>query len=140
MRPERALALVVRLVVGGIFLYAGLVKLRDPVAFAGSISAYRILPYFANFVLAAVLPWLEIICGALLVAGMRFRGATAVLLLLNFLFIGALVSVLVRGLDIDCGCFRQGGGATSPWVALGRDILLMGALLLVFRSAPKPDR
>lgn len=140
VRTKRILAVVARIIVGGIFLYAGVVKLRDPVAFAGSIAAYRILPYFANYVVAAVLPWLEILCGALLVTGVRFKGATVLLFLLNLIFMGALASALVRGLDIDCGCFRQGGGETSPWVALGRDTLILGALIVVFRSTPKPDK
>ena len=138
MDGRRLAAVAVRLAVGGIFLYAGILKARDPVGFAGSIAAYRILPYFGDYLVAAVLPWLEIVCGALLVAGVRYRGATLLLTLLDLVFMGALASVIVRGLDIDCGCFRQGGGATSPWVALGRDVVLFAALLFVLKGASVP--
>jgi putative oxidoreductase len=49
-------------------------------------------------------------------------------------FLGALTSVIIRGLNIDCGCFRQGGEATSPWVALARDIGIFGALVYLIRG------
>ncbi|HLO25457.1 MAG TPA: MauE/DoxX family redox-associated membrane protein, partial [Geobacteraceae bacterium] len=54
--------IVIRLVLGGVFLYAGFTKIADPAAFAGDIAAYRVLPYFGNYLAAAILPWLEAIC------------------------------------------------------------------------------
>lgn len=119
------LTLLLRLALGGIFLYAGVTKIVDPPAFAGSIAAYRLLPYFGNYLLAATLPWLELLCGLLLIVGHRVRVAAAILLLLNLLFMAAIASTIARGLDIDCGCFRQGGGKTSAWTALWRDLLLV---------------
>jgi putative oxidoreductase len=126
--------LLARLVLGGVFLYAGFVKIADPAAFAGEIAAYRLLPYFGNYLSAAVLPWLEVICGVLLIVGYRTRAAAAVILLLTTLFMAALASTIVRGLDIDCGCFRHGGDKTSAWTALGRDTLLFVAGLFVVRA------
>ncbi len=129
--------LVVRLVLGGVFLYAGVVKIADPAAFAGNIAAYRLLPYFGNYLAAAVLPWLEAICGTLLIVGYRTRGAAAVTLVLTSLFMAALASAVARGLDIDCGCFRPGGEKTSAWTALGRDALIFVAALLVLTTKRK---
>ena len=123
--------LAARLVLGGLFLYAGFVKIADPAAFAGEIAAYRLLPYFGNYLAAAVLPWLELICGVLLVVGYRSMAAAAVILFLTTLFMAALASTIVRGLDIDCGCFRHGGEKTSAWTALGRDALLFVTGLIV---------
>lgn len=135
-RRQTALVLV-RLVLGGVFLYAGFVKIADPSAFAGSIAAYRLLPYFGNYLAAAVIPWLEAVSGVLLIAGWRPRGAAALLSLLTLLFMAALASTLVRGLDIDCGCFRPGGEKTSAWTPLVRDALLLGAALAVLRGAKR---
>lgn len=123
--------IVIRLVLGGVFLYAGFTKIADPTAFAGDIAAYRVLPYFGNYLAATILPWLEAICGVLLVVGYRARGAAAVILVLTSVFMAALASTIVRGLDIDCGCFRHGGEKTSAWTALVRDTLLLGAALTV---------
>jgi len=135
---RRATALLlIRLVLGGVFLYAGCVKLADPVAFAGNIAAYRILPYFGNYLAAAVIPWLEIVCGLLLIVGWRTKAAASLIALLTLVFMAALASTLVRGLDIDCGCFRQGGEKTSAWTALGRDSILLGLALFALRGTGK---
>ncbi len=123
---RESLILLIRLALGGVFLYAGIIKIADPVAVAGSVASYRILPYFGNYLAAAVIPWLEAICGLLLVTGWRVRVATAIVLILDLVFIAVLFSALVRGLDIDCGCFRQGGEKSSAWIALFRDCLFPG--------------
>lgn len=125
------LNLAARLILGGVFLYAGFVKISEPTGFAGSIAAYRLLPYFGNYLAAAVLPWLEALCGLLLIAGYRTRAAASLVLLLTLVFMAALVSTLVRGLDIDCGCFSHGGGKTSARVAMGRDAILLVMALVV---------
>src|SRR5690242_10825222 len=116
MKVREYLPLAVRLALGGVFVYAGVLKIADPVAFAGSIAAYKIVPYFASYLAAAILPWVEVISGALLIAGVRVRSGALVIALLNVVFMLALGSAIARGLDIDCGCFRQGGAKTSPWL------------------------
>jgi putative oxidoreductase len=121
----RYLPPLMRIALGGIFIYAALLKIADPVAFAGSVAAYRILPYFASYLAAATLPFLELICGLLLVSGYRVKGGAVIIAALNLLFMAALASAIVRGLDIDCGCFKQGGAKTSPWIALARDALFL---------------
>ncbi len=126
--------LVARLILGGVFLYAGFVKIGEPAGFAGSVAAYRLLPYFGNYLAAAVLPWLEVLCGLLLIAGYRTRAAASLVLLLILAFMAALVSALARGLDIDCGCFRHGGEKTSAWTALARDGVLLVMVLVVLRN------
>ncbi len=125
--------LIARLGLGGVFLYAGFAKIADPAPFAGDIAAYRLLPYFGNYLAAAVLPWLEAVCGALLIIGFRTRAAAFLILLLTGVFMAALASTVARGLDIDCGCFRHGGEKTSAWTAIGRDALLFIAALTVTR-------
>lgn len=123
----------VRVILGGVFIYAAVPKIADPVAFAGSVANYQLLPYFWNYVAAAVLPFLELICGILLVTGYRVRTGAFLIALLNLAFIAALASAIARGLDIDCGCFRQGGDKTSPWTALGRDLVFLAMTFVVLR-------
>jgi putative oxidoreductase len=137
-KKREAVFLTVRLVIGGVFLCAGIVKIAYPESFAGSIAAYRLLPWFGNYLAAAVLPWLETVCGVLLITGWRVRGTAAVVTILLLVFMAALASTIVRGLDIDCGCFRQKGTKTSAWTALGRDaLLLMGAITVLVRKEPR---
>ena len=131
---RRHLPAAVRIVLGAIFIYAALPKIADPVAFAGSVAAYRILPYFGSYLTAAVLPFLELLCGVLLVSGYRVRGGAALIALMNLVFIAALASAILRGLEIDCGCFEQEGAKTSPWVALARDALFLAMSLYVLKT------
>jgi putative oxidoreductase len=130
----------VRVVLGGIFMYAAVLKISDPVAFAGSIAAYQVLPYFASYLTAATLPFIELVCGLLLVTGYRVRGGAIIIGILNLVFIAALASAIVRGLDIDCGCFRQGGAKTSPWIAIGRDLVFLAMTAFVIMSESRRSR
>jgi len=123
--------LFLRISLGLIFIYAGVLKISDPIAFAGSVAAYKLLPYFFNYLVAATIPWVEFACGLLLVVGYRVRAAAGITAAMNILFIVLLASTIARGLDIDCGCFRQGGEKTSAWVAILRDILFLSAALIL---------
>ncbi|HJV67286.1 MAG TPA: MauE/DoxX family redox-associated membrane protein [Geomonas sp.] len=131
---KRHIPAAVRIALGAIFIYAAILKIADPVGFAGSIAAYKILPYFASYLTAAILPFVELVCGVLLVTGYRVRGGALIIGLLNLVFIAALASAIVRGLDIDCGCFKQGGAKTSPWLALLRDLLFLAMTVLVLKT------
>jgi putative oxidoreductase len=122
-----------RLLLGGLFLYAGLVKAANVAAFAGEVSSYKILPYAWNFLVAAVLPYVEVLAGFLLLLNRKVRPAALVLGLLTAIFIAALASVLARGMNIDCGCFRPGGSHTSPLAALLRDVGLLLLAAICYR-------
>ncbi len=64
--------------------------------------------------------------GVLLLINVRVRPALVVVGSMTLVFMIALVSVLIRGLDIDCGCFDPGGGQdVSAGMALWRDVGLM---------------
>lgn len=132
---KRHLPAAVRITLGVIFIYAALLKIADPVAFAGSVAAYRVLPYFASYLTAAVLPFLELVCGLLLVCGYRVKGGALIIAGMNLVFIVALASAIVRGLDIDCGCFKQGGAKTSPWMALARDMVFLAMTVFVLKTS-----
>jgi putative oxidoreductase len=130
---SRHLPAAVRILLGAVFIYAALLKIADPVAFAGSVAAYRILPYFASYLTAAVLPFLELSCGLLLVCGYRVKGGALIIGIMNLVFMMALGAAIVRGLDIDCGCFKQGGAKTTPWTALVRDAVFLAMTVFVLK-------
>ena len=96
---------VLDLVIGGIFIYAGVVKVMEPIRFAEDIDNYHLLPWMASVRLAFYLPWLEIFCGGALIVRRLYGGALTILLALIVVFIGANVVAKMRGLDVKCGCF-----------------------------------
>jgi len=113
-----------RLLLGGVFLYAGLLKSADVQGFARDIAGYQLLPYQWNYLAAATLPYVEVICGVLLLVNRRVRPAALLLGGLLLVFMAALASVLARGLQIDCGCFSPEHPST-PLAALWRDAGLL---------------
>jgi putative oxidoreductase len=136
MLNNRWVLLVVRLFLGGVFIYAGLLKIQAPQAFADSIASFRLLPDELISLLALTLPAFEVIIGSLLILGRLRRLTSFGVLVLCGIFFLALSSALIRNLQVDCGCF--GGGQPSvwkTWFSLGRDMVLIGAGYLLYRAS-----
>jgi len=133
------LALVLRLVLGAVFVYAAYTKLRQSwLLFALSIDSYQLLPQWAVLTLARTLPLMELTLGVLLVAGAWLRYTSIVASAILALFFTVMVYQYAIGAGIDCGCF--GVGEALSWKTLVRDgVLLAGAIALVWlawRNAP----
>src|SRR5437870_1808898 len=95
---------IVDMIVGGIFTYAGALKILDPTGFANDIDNYKILPWTIVVGLAFYLPWLESVCRLALIFRFLYRGRLSILAALTTVFIVATVAAKLRGLDITCGC------------------------------------
>jgi putative oxidoreductase len=123
---------ILDLIVGGIFIYAGVIKALEPVQFANDIDNYKTLPWFISVRLAFYLPWLEIVCGLALIFGFLYRGGLSILTALILIFVGATIAAKARGLDITCGCF---GHASKNWNFTSHlllDLLILAAALVLF--------
>lgn len=99
---------IVRLILAVLFIYAGITKIINPADFASDIDNYLILPYFFVTFVAVILPWMEVICGGLLLANRWVQTSSLLVLLMMTVFLIAIASAMVRGLDIECGCFATG--------------------------------
>jgi len=135
---HRWLALLARLYLGGLFLWAAVHKIADPAAFALDVATYQFLPLAAINAFALVLPWVEVLAGVMLVAGLRVRSAALLVALMMAAFLVALGHALHLGLDLSCGCFASGGAEADPisWRTLVRD----GAWLLLALYVLAVDR
>jgi len=128
--------IIFRWVLALIFIYAAAGKILHPAEFVNNIDNYRLLPYFAISVMAVILPWIEVLCGLLLIFGKWQRGASLILIVLNAVFIFAISSALARGLDIDCGCFTLlEAGAKVGLLRIAEDIVLLSMSLWIFVRA-----
>lgn len=123
-----------RLVVGGVFIWAGLLKIFDPLGFAQGIANYRVFPQGISFFLALVLPWIEVISGIFLILGI-YRAASSLLLSGLLVFFLFLIAVTIsRGLDIDCGCFGSLSQKVDYKLILADSILLFFSLNIYLKA------
>ncbi len=115
-----------RMVLGGIFIWAGADKIFHPAAFAQAIYNYQILPGGSINLTALILPWVEVLLGAFLVLGVWLPGAVALANVLLLVFLGALVFNMARGLDVHCGCFSSSteGDPATLWYLLRDTVFL----------------
>lgn len=129
--------LVARLVLGGVWLYAGAAKLFDPAQSVAAVRAYELLPGSLVQPVGQLLPVVEVVVGAMLVLGLLTRGAAVVSAVLFALFIIGIASVWARGMTIDCGCFGGGGydpdaADKYPWEIARDAVLLLASLFLAW--------
>ncbi|MDQ7835722.1 MAG: MauE/DoxX family redox-associated membrane protein [Humidesulfovibrio sp.] len=127
----RWLALAFRFYLGGVFVYASVYKIGYAAEFAETVASYQIVPALAVNAVALVLPWLELICGAMLVAGVRVRTVSAILGALLVVFCIAVTVNLLRETPIDCGCFHT-LDERMTWMTLVRDLTWLGMSIHVF--------
>jgi uncharacterized membrane protein YphA (DoxX/SURF4 family) len=138
----RWVGLVARLVVGGVWLWAGLLKVTETEASVTAVRGYQLLsPSLADAV-GRVLPMVEVVLGACLILGLLTRVAGGVSALLQLAFIVGIASVWARGISINCGCFGDGGPnpdaiSQYPW-EIARDVglLALSLFLIWLRRTP----
>jgi uncharacterized membrane protein YphA (DoxX/SURF4 family) len=125
---------ILRLLVGGVFVSAALFKIADPANFALAIANYRLAPHALNNLIAVLLPWIEVLSGMLVLTGIWLRAAALVIASLTAIFTLAIVSALMRGLNIECGCFGTVGGRHIGLFSLLLDTTLfsLATLLAIF--------
>jgi len=140
---RRTILLVLRIVLGAVFVYAAWVKLFGPhlwplhlepwELFALAISSYDILPLKMVELVARTLPWLELLVGLMLLAGRGLRISSTIISLLLLVFFSLMVKAFAQGKEISCGCFGP-GEIISAWTLLRDGSMLAGALVLTWMA------
>jgi uncharacterized membrane protein YphA (DoxX/SURF4 family) len=103
------------------------------------VGNYWLVPHELINLVAVLVPWLEITAGLFVLAGIWLRAAALVITSLTVMFFVVIVSALVRGLNIECGCFGTIGGTHIGLMNLAIDsALFFLAALLVRRSTDRP--
>jgi len=131
----RVIEFAARIVVGLVFLLYGIDKIAHPGDFAQAIENYRLLPEVLVNPVAVILPWIELVCGLLLLAGQWVRSAALVSAFLLGVFVVAVSITLARGLDINCGCLNAEAGRKVGLKLLMEDVLLIGAAVFLILKA-----
>ena len=121
--------LVLRWLLGCLFVYASFHKIMDPAGFAKIIYGYDLFPAASINLIAIVLPYIELTAGLALILGIYPRAAAVILSGLLVAFILAISINAIRGHEFDCGCFSSGEAAlwqsTPTWLLTRNGILLL---------------
>jgi uncharacterized membrane protein YphA (DoxX/SURF4 family) len=127
----RVLHWLCRLVLAGVFIYSGYIKINATLQFAVAISGYKLVPEDYVFTLARYLPWLEILLGLAILIGWKIRYFSMAAAALLIFFIVILVITISRGIEANCGCFGL-DERISPRTIVRDSLILIPALFLIF--------
>jgi uncharacterized membrane protein YphA (DoxX/SURF4 family) len=131
--------LVCRLAIAALFLFAAYQKLfassDAPQKFALAINSFKILPEHLVHLAAGAIPWIEVVCGLLLIVGIWTRAAAALLAAMLIAFTIAVASVLLRDMSLTCGCFGKFSLICAhdkmSWCKIGENAIILVPTLLV---------
>jgi putative oxidoreductase len=129
--------LVLRIIIGAVFIYAAWGKLMHPADFGRAMNSYQMMPVkFIGF-FAVVMPWIELISGTFLVFGILKKGSSFIILIMLFSFMAGLGQAWARGLSIDCGCFdvtpgTEDKGTGYLLIRFFQDLAMFVAALVIY--------
>ena len=128
------IALLCRVILCIVLIYASIDKIVHPAEFAKAIGNYNVLPFGLENLLSIVLPVLELLVGICLVLGIMINGSAIIAAGMMVVFIIAISQALFRGIDIDCGCFKvtvENGGHQVGIRRIIEDFIYLGMALMV---------
>lgn len=132
-RVHPVLILMMRFLLGAIFIYASYDKILDPAKFARDISNYHIIPFGLENTIAIILPWLELIIGLGIVVGVCIDASVFISSGLLILFIILIAQAILRGFNIECGCGLKDGQMVG-WSKIVENFLYLGACYIIYES------
>ena len=122
---NKYLLFLYRVIVGFVFIYAGILKISDPAGFSDAINNYDLLPLSIVNIFAITLPWIEVVAGLFLLFGVSVKENSFIFSIMLVVFILAIVVSLGRGLNIECGCFGTSSGTKVGIIKLVENIILL---------------
>ncbi len=123
---------LLRVILGVVLIYAGSLKIFDMASFANDLENYRMLPIGVINLISITLPPIEIILGICFITGFMMDGALTITTALFIVFYAAVQQALIRGLNIDCGCFGTATGSTIGLMTLMRNTAMLLAVVPVW--------
>ena len=134
------IALLCRVILGIVLIYASIDKIIHPAEFAKAIGNYNVLPFGLENLLGIILPVLELLVGTCLVLGIMIDGAAIIAAGMMVVLIIAISQALFRGIDINCGCFKvtvENGGHQVGIRRIIEDFIYLGMALMVLSRGEK---
>jgi uncharacterized membrane protein YphA (DoxX/SURF4 family) len=129
---SKYILIISRVILASVFIIAGIEKISDLTLFSVKINNYKVFPLWTISFIVVTLPWIELINGILLLYGIKKREISALFGLLLFSFIILIFITILRGIDIDCGCFGTIDSVKVGYVKIYENIFLFLLSLHIF--------
>ena len=147
---RRAVIWIGRLVLGGIFVYAGFSKLLMPnthlwpmfvlkfsvsmniASFAQQVESYKLISPEASQTVARTLPFMEIALGLLLLIGWRLRIWATAITAIMVGFLTVVTRAYLLHMDINCGCFGTPEKLTAMTIVRDGALVALALLMTIF--------
>lgn len=134
----KALVFISRILVGGLFIFSGLIKLNDPMGFSFKLEDYFapdvlnlefLVPYALAIAIFVVI--YEVLLGVMVIIGYarKFTVWSLLLMIVFFTFLTFYSAYFNK--VTDCGCFGDAIKLT-PWESFTKDVILLGFILILF--------
>lgn len=122
---------MLRLVFGALFIFSGIMKLKDPISFADAVRNFRLIGDPIAPAMALFVPWVEVIAGIAVMLDRFVKGGSFLLVTSLLVFTLAIAVSWARGLDISCGCFGQNEELNYP-VKIVQNIILLATGIAIW--------
>lgn len=125
-----------RVILGGMLIFAGALKVGHAPDLASAIAGFRLLPAVVTAPLALVLPYFEILLGLYLIAGLFTRAVATIAAVQFVVYAVAIASAVIRHIPANCGCFGPNDTATADWPHVFFDLALAALAAFIAYGAP----
>jgi uncharacterized membrane protein YphA (DoxX/SURF4 family) len=131
-----AAVFVVRVLLGGLLIAAGVLKVGHSAELASNIAGFRLLPPDVVGPLAVALPYVELLLGGYLVVGLFTKVVATITAAQFLLYAAAIGSAVMRDIPVSCGCFGPNDSATADWPHVVFDLVLAIAAAFIAYAGP----
>ena len=128
------LMFLARVLLGIMWVIAGIEKIADPAQFSREISNYHLLPFGIENTVAIILPWLELFIGLSLIFGLYVNSASFISSILMVIFIIFIAQAMFRGFNIECGCGLKEGQMGGCGKIFENTLYFLGSYFILIRK------
>jgi len=122
---------LIRLILAFLFILSALQKFKSLETFALSVDAYQIFPAFLVNLITIIIPWLELFIGTGLLFKYKLQSNLISYLFMMISFTILVFIAMIKGLDIDCGCFGESSTKVGVQKVAENMIIVLGNLILI---------
>ena len=122
---------MLRVLLGGLFIFSSVHKIAAPGEFARAVRDYEMLAVGLSNLFALFVSWSEFVAGTMLLLGVMTKKAAGAIFILLAMFTVAITATIIRGIAVDCGCFSNEGNHQTDYTLVIRNLFLIASTTMI---------